>query len=196
MTESKNQVNNARPQAGRAFLSRFGEITSPPVNAHLIFWSLLVVGTAVDLWTKSAVFAWLRGQPNEAVSLIDGVFRLVMVENPGAAFGMASGRIHILVAFSVIALICIFGIFFFSPAGPKIVHVALGLFAAGVCGNLYDRIFNNGLVRDFVDVVYWPRRHWPAFNVADTMLCIAVGLMVISCILTDRSCQKHAQQHK
>jgi signal peptidase II len=61
-----------------------------------------------------------------------------------------------------------------------LVHVALGLFAAGVCGNLYDRIFNDGLVRDFIDV-YYRQHHWPAFNVADSMLCIAVGLGIISC---------------
>ena len=82
MTESKKQVNDARPDAGRAFSSRFGEITLPPLKAHLIFWSLLVVGTAVDLWSKSAVFALLRGQPNDTISLMNGFFRLVMVENP------------------------------------------------------------------------------------------------------------------
>ena len=54
------------------------------------------------------------------------------------------------------------------------VQVALGLFAAGVSGNLWDRIFNGGQVRDFIDVVYWPGRHWHTFNVADAMLCIAV----------------------
>ena len=51
-------------------------------------------------------------------------------------------------------------------------------------------------VRDFIDVVYWPGRHWPAFNVADTMLCIAVGLLIVSSFFTGQSCQKRAQQHK
>jgi signal peptidase II len=74
----------------------------------------------------------------------------------------------------------IFAFFLFSGTKQRLVHVALGLFAAGVCGNLYDRIFNDGLVRDFIDV-YYRQYHWPAFNVADSMLCIAVGLGVISC---------------
>jgi signal peptidase II len=78
-------------------------------------------------------------------------------------------------------LIVIFAVFLFSGTKQRLAHVALGLFAAGVCGNLYDRISNDGLVRDFIDVTIWPGRHWPAFNVADSLLCIAVGLGVISC---------------
>jgi len=73
----------------------------------------------------------------------------------------------------------------------RVAQVALGLFAAGVCGNLWDRAFNDGLVRDFIDVVYWPGRHWPSFNVADSMLCVAVGLLVVTTLFTDLSCRKH-----
>ncbi|MCX5638272.1 MAG: signal peptidase II, partial [Planctomycetota bacterium] len=50
--------------------------------------------------------------------------------------------------------------------------------------------------RDFIDVVYWPGRHWPAFNAADAMLCIGVGLLVISTFFTGRPPRRHAQQHK
>ena len=74
-------------------------------------------------------------------------------------------------------------------------HVALGLFTAGICGNLWDRIFNDGRVRDFIDIVYWPGKHWPAFNIADSMLCIGVGLMIISS-LTEQSYRKCVQQRK
>ena len=96
---------------------------------------------------------------------------------------------------SVIALVIILVIFLLSGTEKKLIHIALGLFAAGVCGNLYDRIFYDGFVRDFIDIVYWPGKHWPAFNVADSMLCIAVGLLVISAS-TGKSSRKHAQQHK
>ena len=62
---------------------------------------------------------------------------------------------------------------------------ALGLFMGGVAGNLYDRLFNDGMVRDFIDV-YWRGWHWPAFNVADSMLCVAVGIFVVRSLLTAR----------
>jgi len=115
--------------------------------------------------------------------------------NAGAAFGIAAGQRFLLISVSVIALIVIFGIFLYSANERRLIHVALGIFAAGVCGNLYDRLFNDGMVRDFIDIVYWPGRHWPAFNIADSLLCIGVGLMILS-VLTDKSAQERAQQHK
>jgi len=96
----------------------------------------------------------------------------------------------------VLALIVILGVFFFGRAQQRSVQVALGLFAAGVSGNLWDRLFNNGQVRDFIDVVYWPGRHWHTFNMADAMLCVAVGLLILATLVTDSSCQTRAQPQK
>jgi signal peptidase II len=169
----------------------------PNLTAQLVFWPVAAVGVVLDLWIKRAVFDWLQ-QPRGpgSFSLIDGFLQLVIAVNDGAAFGIASGQRYELIAISVIALIVILAVFLFSGTERKLVHVALGLFAAGVCGNLYDRIFNNGLVRDFIDIVYWPSRHWPAFNVADSMLCIGVALIIISSFFTEKSSRKHAQRHE
>lgn len=206
MTEPNNQENCARPSSGRAFLydskklnrctPSWREIEVPPLKIQLVFWSLTVLGLALDLWTKKAVFAFLLQRQSHSISIIEGFLQLVEEQNPGAAFGIAAGQRYLLVSASVIALAVIFGIFLYSGNETRLMHVALGLFAAGVCGNLYDRLFNNGLVRDFIDVVYWPGRHWPAFNVADSLLCVGVGLMIVSAFLTDRSAPERAQQHK
>lgn len=195
MAGLKKEQSSARPALGRAFLSRIAEVKLPGLKAHIAFWSIAVFGIALDLWSKSAVFDWLQ-QQHSSISIIDGFLQLVRAENPGAAFGIAAGQHHLLIAVSAIALIVIFAIFLFSGTQQKLVHVALGLFAAGVGGNVYDRIFNSGLVRDFIDVVYWPGRHWPAFNMADSMLCIAVGLLIISNLLIEKSSRKRARQHK
>ena len=205
MTEFKKE-ESARPSSGRAFLSDtkkplrcisfLSGFAVPPLKAQLIFWPLMVLGLALDLWTKKAVFDFLEHQPHNRYSIIDGFLQLVAIENKGAAFGIAAGQRYLLMTVSVIALIAILGIFLYSGTERKLVHIALGLFAAGVCGNLYDRIFNNGLVRDFIDVVYWPGKHWPAFNVADSLLCVGVGLMIFSAVLTDKSPPERAQQHK
>jgi len=174
----KREENSTRPSSGRVFLKR-RLLALPDLSAHLVFWPLVVIGITLDLWSKRAVFDWLEHRGN--VSIIDGFLRLVMAVNNGAAFGLFAGHPYWLIAVSVVALIVIFAVFLFGGAKQRLVHVALGLFTAGVCGNLYDRISNDGLVRDFIDVTIWPGRHWPAFNVADSMLCIAVGLGVISC---------------
>lgn len=155
----------------------------PDLRAHLIFWPLAVLGTMLDLWSKRAVFNQLEQQGS--VSIVDGFLRFVMASNNGAAFGMFSGHSYGLIVISGLALAVIFAVFLFGGNKQRLVHVALGLFAAGVCGNLYDRIFNDGLVRDFIDV-YCRQQHWPAFNVADSLLCIAVGLGIISCFWPTR----------
>jgi signal peptidase II len=172
-------------------------LTPPsPGIRHLIFWPIFIGGLAFDLWTKSAVFAWLGNVQAQGISIIDGFLRLQLAVNPGAAFGIAGGHRVMLVSISVVALVVILVVFMFALKEGKIVIVALALFAGGVSGNLYDRAFNEGLVRDFIDVMYWPGRHWPAFNVADSMLCAAVGLLIISSFFSPKSCQTPAHPQK
>lgn len=166
----------------------------PDKVAHAIFWPTAIVGLIFDLWTKHAVFAAVRY--GESLDIIDGFLAFSTALNDGAAFGIASGKQVLLVGVSAIALVVILGIFLFGEARQRLVQVALGLFTAGVCGNLWDRMFNEGRVRDFIDVVYWPGKHWHTFNVADAMLCIAVGLLVVTTLFTDSSCQKHDPPQK
>ncbi|HPD45411.1 MAG TPA: signal peptidase II [Anaerohalosphaeraceae bacterium] len=150
---------------------------------------MVVAGIAADLISKWAIFAWLAGVPNEEYQVIDGLFRLVRWKNTGAAFSIAEGRTEMLVAVSIIALVVVLAIFLMGRVRQRIMQVALALFAAGIAGNLYDRAFN-GYVRDFL-LFYWREYHWPAFNVADSMLCIAVGLLLIA-NFTSASSQKPA----
>jgi len=195
MADFDKKERNRRLDSGRVFF-KLRHLTLPDLTAHLIFWPLLVAGTTLDLWSKAAVFDWLMSRHYGRVSVIDGFLQLVVAENAGAAFGIAAGQRYLLVVISVVALVVILAVFLLSRTKQRLVHIALGLLAAGVCGNLYDRIFNNGLVRDFIDVVYWPGKHWPAFNVADSMLCTAVGVLIISGFFTGKPSQEHAQRHK
>jgi signal peptidase II len=196
MTESEREESSARPTSGRAFSSRIPKtvrcksfwrgIVLPDLAAQLIFWPLMAAGLTLDLWSKKAVFDWLRQEQSNSVSIIDGFLQLVMMENKGAVFGIAAGQYHLLVTVSIVALIVILAVFLFSGTRQRLVHIALAFFAAGVCGNFYDRIFNNGMVRDFIDV-YYRQYHWPAFNVADSLLCIGVGLMIIASFRAPKS---------
>jgi len=188
MTKANENKNVARSDLGRAFFK------FPTTGAHIIFWPLVIGGAWLDLWSKQAVFDWLAGLPYAEYSIIDGCLRFIIAENTGAAFSMASGQTALLIGVSVVALIIVIGMFLFGNVRQKIVLISLALLTAGIIGNLYDRVFNDGKVRDFVDV-YYQQHHWPTFNVADSMLCIAVGLLIISHI-TSASCQKPAHQQK
>ncbi|MDO8304082.1 MAG: signal peptidase II, partial [Sedimentisphaerales bacterium] len=112
--------------------------------------------------------------------VISGFLRIVVAENTGAAFGIASGQRVLLVTVSLIAAIVVLGFFLFGRQRPAMMTVALALFLAGILGNAYDRVFHNGMVRDFIDAHYKDVYHWPAFNVADSMLCIAVFLLLLT----------------
>jgi signal peptidase II len=96
-------------------------------------------------------------------------------------------------------MLIVLAFFYLSGTRLRLVQAALGLLAAGICGNLYDRLFNDGLVRDFIDVyinAFGRERHWNTFNVADALLCIGVGLLIIWTGFTGKSAQRRAQQHK
>ena len=168
----------------------------PSLKEHLLFWLIVIGGAALDLWSKSAVFEWLRNKPNQEVTLIEGFLKFVIGYNMGAAFGIAQGKTVLLISVSVIALVVVLFIFVLGKIHGRLMQTALALFGAGIIGNLYDRAFNDGCVRDFIDVLIpiidYP---WPTFNVADSLLCIAVGLMLIH-IFTSPSSQKPDHQQK
>ncbi|MCP4454871.1 MAG: signal peptidase II [Planctomycetes bacterium] len=150
---------------------------------HLLFWPLAVSGVALDLWTKHEAFA--RIDPAKGLDLIEGFLSFNLAYNTGAAFSMASGKTVFLCSVSGVALVAVLGFFLFRKDLTVLMTVALGLLTGGIAGNLYDRLFHEGTVRDFIDV-YVGTHHWPTFNVADSLLCIAVGLLIISSYLTDR----------
>jgi signal peptidase II len=192
MTDAKTNDDGVPPSLSR-FTPKYLATLLPERRTHLLFWPLTVGGLLLDLWTKKAAFD--RLEPYEVYPVIDGFLQLVRAENNGAAFGLFAGKSYFLTAISSIAIVAILGVFLFAGNRQKLVNIALGLFAAGVCGNLYDRAFNDGLVRDFIDL-YYRSYHWHTFNVADALLCVGVGLLMISTFLIEQSAQKHDRQHK
>ena len=203
MTDPKTDQNSTPPPVSilsgirNLVTQRVSIETLPDMKGQIIFWVLLAGGLALDLWSKKAVFAWLYF--DDSFTVIDGLLRLVPAVNNGAAFGICAGRPFFLAAASVIAMLIVLGFFYLSGTRLRLVQAALGLLGAGICGNLYDRVFNDGLVRDFIDVyinALGRERHWNTFNVADALLCIGVGLLIIWTAFTGKSAQKRAQQHK
>ena len=163
-------------------------------TAALLFWPVAIGGAALDLWSKWAIFQWLAHTETQRYPLIDGFLQFILRVNDGAAFSLFGGRTFFLVTISVAALVTIIGVFFFGKIRSRLMLFALGCITGGIIGNLYDRAFNAGCVRDFIDV-YVGSYHWPTFNVADSLLCIGVGLLILS-NLTLTTCQKHPLPHK
>ncbi len=108
-------------------------------------------------------------------------FNLVMVWNKGVSFGMfnkvevAQYQPWILTA---ITLIIVAGLFaWLRRADTKLQIWGLGLIIGGALGNAIDRVIY-GAVVDFLDF-HWGLQHWPAFNIADSCICVGVFILVL-----------------
>jgi signal peptidase II len=140
---------------------------------------VLLLGLVVlifDQLTKQAVRGHLVY--GESRPIIEGFFNLVYVRNDGAAWNILSGHGIILILISVSVLILLF-IYRRSFLQEQLSHrILLGLLVGGIAGNLVDRI-RFGWVTDFLDFQFGSY-HYPSFNVADSAICIAIGLYVLT----------------
>lgn len=171
----------AKPNPPAEIEVQTGDSLLPNWKEQLLFWSIAGAGIAADLWTKSAVHAWLKDLPGQVYPVfhyLQAGLQLVLRENTGAAFSMAQGKTGMLAIVSMAAMVAVVGIFLFGRVRSRLLQAALALFLAGIVGNLHDRMFNPGGVRDFIDA-YWGKYHWPAFNVADSMLCVGMGILIL-----------------
>jgi signal peptidase II len=121
---------------------------------------------------------------HESVSVVPGFFDLRYIQNTGAAWGMfAGGHLWLaLLSLVMLGVIVVFRRSFLSDA--RIDRICLGVIIGGIVGNLIDRVRLQYVV-DFLDF-YWRAHHFPAFNVADSAICIGVGLYILSQIMTVR----------
>ena len=132
-----------------------------------------------------AVTKWLvatRITLHESVPLIPNLFQLVHVRNNGAAFGIganAESRIVplLLNAGAIIVFFVVVAYALRSAVSDRMLQTGLHLILGGAIGNLVDR-FRFGYVVDFLDF-YVRDHHWPAFNVADSAICIGIGLLFL-----------------
>ncbi len=150
------------------------------VLSWIRFLGVAGVGASLDLWTKYLAFKDLGYHPHQPpMAIIPHVLWLKTTLNGGAVFGIGQGLSLMFVAISLIAIAFVVYVFFSSHRRHWVVHIALGLILAGAIGNMYDRIFNHGMVRDFILLAHWP---W-IFNIADSMLCVGVPLLVLCWLL-------------
>jgi len=109
------------------------------VGAHVRFWIIVVIGLAIDLWSKAWAFGTL-GQSGERV-LIPSLLEFHTTLNPGALFGIGAGRTGLFVVASILALALVLWMFAQCPARRWFTQIALGAILAGALGNMYDRVF-------------------------------------------------------
>jgi signal peptidase II len=106
-----------------------------------------------------------------------GPFSIHHVQNSGIAFGLFAGATSLVTALTALAIGWMLVFFARSGSRHPILPVALGLLIGGSASNLVDRI-RLGHVTDFLDF-----RYWPAFNLADTFICVGVAILFATVML-------------
>ena len=140
---------------------------------------------ALDQWTKHLVLRYVQpdGPPVHVFPRSGGFFDIVNVTNTGAAFGSFKGNNTFFIALSCIALFVVVILLVRRRSADAWRDISLSLLLAGILGNLTDRLLHGHvidfLVFDFGSGAPSFLHPWPAFNVADSCICIAVVCFII-----------------
>ncbi|RKY01182.1 MAG: signal peptidase II [Spirochaetes bacterium] len=118
---------------------------------------------------------------NHSITIIEGYFNIVHIENPGAVFGFLSDKDkkvkNIFLFISIFAILFIIYLFLKIQEKNALLPFCLSLVLGGAAGNLIDRI-RFGMVTDFLDF-HWHNHHWPAFNIADSAITIGMIMLIL-----------------
>jgi len=148
---------------------------------------IAVAIAALDQFSKWLVVRSIS--PTEPCVVVSGFFSLVNWRNTGAAWGILQRYNLTLTAISVLTMVVLWCFRHSFPLKRPAARLALGLIAGGIIGNLIDRV----RLRSVIDFLYFyvGSHHWPAFNVADSAICIGVGLYVILTWRADATSRRH-----
>ena len=146
---------------------------------------LVAVTVLSDQISKELLLRYLL-KAGPIVQVIDNLFRLVIVWNPGVSFGFLGGdkALPPWLLSTVAVAVCVGLFVWLRRIDRPLIGWGIGLVMGGAIGNVIDRA-RWGAVFDFADfhVGQW---HWPAFNVADSAIVVGVGLMLIDSLLGEK----------
>lgn len=149
----------------------------------------------LDALTKELAIHYLYKSGEGLIDVIPGFFALSYVENRGCAWGMFQGQVWPLAVFAVLVtglLVWRRRDFFFTEGPSWCVRasaVAETFLYAGIVGNLIDRVWR-GYVVDFLDFHWYDAYHFPCFNVADILISVAAGILILLSFTAPKSDKK------
>ena len=143
----------------------------------MFVWAMIIVGVIfLDQITK-----WLTVinlDLGESFPLIENVFHFTYVQNRGAAFGILKDQRWVFLIISTVAIVAMFIMLWKSRKDSKLLCIAISMIIGGGIVNMIDRCLL-GYVIDFLDFTLI---NFAVFNVADSFVCIGVGLFILELI--------------
>jgi signal peptidase II len=164
----------------------------PPAGAPVLNWrnvfswrhvwllpAMIACGIVLlDQWTKRLIITSEMLHHGHQIEVVSGFFNIVYTRNTGAAWGMFAQHTKLLALLSATVLVIVV-VGYRRFAGPWVERaLAISLVLGGIAGNMIDRIWYDGVI-DFLDFGIGIHR-WPAFNVADSAICVGVAIYVLS----------------
>ncbi len=141
---------------------------------------------ALDQCTKWLVLRYIS--PDEPRIIIPNIFDLVYVTNNGAAFGSFRDNNKFFIILSCAALAFVLFLLLRRRALDIWRDLSLGLLLAGILGNLTDRFLHGHVIDFLLFDLHVPFAHpFPAFNVADSCICVAVTCFIIHSFRQEKS---------
>ncbi|QSV47081.1 signal peptidase II [Geobacter benzoatilyticus] len=152
---------------------------------YRIFAAVTAASLVIDQATKVLVDRTMALY--QSIPVIDGFFSITYMRNRGAAFSFLADfdyRRPFFIAITLVAIAVIVVTFRKLRDDQRLAAFSLSLIFSGAVGNLIDRV-RLGEVIDFLDV-FWKTHHWPAFNVADSAICVGVALLALDMFREER----------
>ena len=148
-------------------------------NKKLIF--TIIISFIVDRITK--VLIGLNYNLLETKPIINNLFSITYVKNKGAAFSILENKIPILIIISILAIILLVYYLNKEKNISMLSTFSYGIIIGGILGNLFDRVFLNGVV-DFLSFKIFDY-YFPIFNIADSLIVIGIIILIIEIIIND-----------
>ena len=156
---------------------------------------LIIAGSVgVDQLTKAIICDNLA--VGQGVPLIKNVIELVHVKNDGMAFGLLGDHRWIFITVSVIGISAISVYLFRFSKDNYITKIGLALVIGGGIGNMIDRCRPPFLVTDMIQLTFMGDLFPWVFNIADTCVCVGVGLAILGIVLDIVKESKQAKVRK
>ena len=137
-------------------------------------WGVILILAMLDQFTKILILRFIPFQ--ESIPVIPNFFSLTHVYNTGAAFGMLHDSNLFFLILAMVAFVAL--ILMRKHFQGGLMQTGWILLMAGIIGNVTDRL-RLGHVVDFLDFQIGSY-HWPSFNVADSCICVAAALFLLS----------------
>ena len=143
---------------------------------------MLFLGVVAGLDQATKVLVAQRMGLGDVVEVVPGLFNIMLVYNKGAAFGMlanfSEGTRQVLLAMTtLVALSAVIYFLVREYKDDRLARLGISFIMGGALGNIIDRV-RLGHVIDFLDF-YYRSYHWPAFNVADSFICVGVVILLL-----------------